>query len=35
MTMAVHTEADVEQTVDAVSATLDLLDEEGLSQGQG
>jgi glutamate-1-semialdehyde 2,1-aminomutase len=30
MTMAAHTEADVEQTVAAVAATLDLLRAEGL-----
>jgi glutamate-1-semialdehyde 2,1-aminomutase len=31
MTMSAHTEADVEQTVTAVAATLDLLREEGLA----
>jgi glutamate-1-semialdehyde 2,1-aminomutase len=30
MTMATHTEADIEQTVAAVASTLDLLQEEGL-----
>ena len=31
MTTAAHTEADVEQTVDAVAGTLDLLRQEGLA----
>jgi hypothetical protein len=31
MTMAAHTEADIEQTVAAVAGTLDLLHEDGLA----
>ena len=30
MTMAAHTEDDVERTVEAVAATVDMLREEGL-----